>query len=188
MLGGRRPVIRPARFSMSSFLGFLCALSSTFACPAEATAQTDWGLEKYKLPRWETAHERALTEIYGRPADLWAARLTGPAWALDGVVTGRSDAGTTIGVSGVEVTVPPGAVPATDRVRLVVRPDWLEPGDDLEGTVIGSWFRGPHTDYRIDTAGGTVEMRRPGGPQWRAGDRMRLRIVRGWPVAAETGR
>jgi iron(III) transport system ATP-binding protein/putative spermidine/putrescine transport system ATP-binding protein len=81
------------------------------------------------------------------------------------------------------VTAPADAVAVGPRPRLVVRPDWVEPGDDLEGVVTGAFYRGPHTDYRIDTAAGTIEMRRPGTVRWLVGDRIGVRILRGWPVA-----
>ena len=97
-------------------------------------------------------------EIYGEPIDLWAARLTGPAWEVAGEAAGA------------------------DADRVVVRPDWVAPGEGIEGIVEGVWFRGPHTDYRITTAAGTLEMRRPGHPEWVAGEGMSVRIERWWPT------
>jgi len=95
-------------------------------------------------------------EIYGQPADLWAARLTGPAWAVAGEVVG------------------------TDADEVLVRPDWVVPGDGIEGTVEAVWFRGPHTDYRITTSAGILEMRRPGHPEWASGDSISVSVERWW--------
>jgi len=97
-------------------------------------------------------------EIYGEPVDLWAARLTGPAWEITGEVVGA------------------------DADRVVVRPDWVAPGEGIDGIIEAVWFRGPHSDYRITTAAGTLEMRRPGHPEWAAGDEMSVRIERWWPT------
>ena len=66
--------------------------------------------------------------------------------------------------------------------RVVVRPGWVTPGEDLEGTVEAVWFRGPHTDYRIITTAGTLEMRRPGHPEWATGDGVSVSIKRWWPT------
>ena len=96
--------------------------------------------------------------VYSRPVDLWAARLTGPAWELDGAVVGEQ-AG-----------------------RVVVRPDWVEPDGGLSGRITAVWFRGPFTDYRIETAAGSVEMRRPGAPEWVQGDGVSVRVVKWWAV------
>ncbi len=97
-------------------------------------------------------------EIYGEPVDLWAARLTGPAWEVTGASVG------------------------VDADRVVVRPDWVAPGEDLEGTVEAVWFRGPYTDYRIVTTAGTLEMRRSGHPEWATGDGVSVSIERWWPA------
>jgi ABC-type Fe3+/spermidine/putrescine transport system ATPase subunit len=121
-------------------------------------------------------------EIYDRPADLWAARLTGPAWILEATVLARDDNRLTLAVGEARVVVPLASRPLEDRVGLVIRPDWVGPGDELPGTVTGAWYRGPHTDYRIETAGGLLEMRRPGAPAMAVGDAVGLQIVQAWPV------
>ncbi len=65
---------------------------------------------------------------------------------------------------------------------MLVRPDWVEPGEGLAGTVAGVWFRGSFTDYRIETAAGALEMRRFGAPEWAAGDPISLALTRWWPA------
>jgi len=97
-------------------------------------------------------------QVYGEPVDLWAARLTGPAWELPGTAVGTGEA------------------------RVLVRPDWVAPGAGVPGVVEAAWFRGPHTDYLLRIEAGRLEMRRTGPPQWAAGDRVEVRIERWWPV------
>ena len=97
-------------------------------------------------------------EVYSRPVDLWAARLTGPASEIDGAAVGG----------------PPG--------RVVVRPGWVEPGEGLAGTVEAVWFRGPFSDYRIGTAAGALEMRRQAAVEWQPGEAISVRVTRSWPV------
>ncbi|MCB2224515.1 MAG: ABC transporter ATP-binding protein [Actinobacteria bacterium] len=98
-------------------------------------------------------------EVYARPADVWAARLTGPAWEIDGAAAGVA-AG-----------------------RVLVRPEWVEPGEGMAATVRHAWFRGPHTDYRLDTPAGEMAMRRPGPPEWRPGDAITVTVAR-WSETA----
>jgi ABC-type Fe3+/spermidine/putrescine transport system ATPase subunit len=125
-------------------------------------------------------------EIYERPVDLWSARLTGPAWCLDAEATGDRGEGPVLRVGGARVAVD-SAASIRGRTRLVVRPDWVAPGPGLEGVVAAIWYRGPHTDYRIDTPAGTLEMRVAGGPGWEVGGRLSVEIRRGWPVEDGTG-
>jgi ABC-type Fe3+/spermidine/putrescine transport system ATPase subunit len=80
-------------------------------------------------------------EVYRRPVDLWAARLTGQASVLDG----------------------PGG-------RLLVRPEWATLGGDQTGNVDDVWFRGPHSDYLLDTPRGRLLLRAPGPPRHRRGE------------------
>lgn len=86
-------------------------------------------------------------DIYDEPADLWTARLTGPASFVD------------LGEGGA-----------------IVRADWVDMDGSLTGKVTEVWFRGSHTDYRITTSIGVVEVRLPGPPQAAISDE------RGWTV------
>jgi iron(III) transport system ATP-binding protein len=119
-------------------------------------------------------------EIYEQPTDLWSARLSGPAsvlrgtlleservQVLDQVVAMRSSARSR--VEGTEVEV-------------LVRPDWASLGGPLHGRVSGVWFRGPHTDYRLETAAGGLELREPGPPRAAVGDDVGWSLERGWLV------
>lgn len=62
------------------------------------------------------------------------------------------------------------------EVEVIVRPDWIEYGGDLRGVVEEIWYRGPHTDYRVATAAGRVEVRLPGQLRLQAGAKY------GWTV------
>ena len=92
-------------------------------------------------------------EVYRRPVDVWAARLTGPASVLelgDGPV--------------------------------LVRPEWAHLDGDRPATVDEVRFRGPHTDYVLATGGGSLLVRSPGAPRHVRGDRVGWRLCESWPV------
>jgi ABC-type Fe3+/spermidine/putrescine transport system ATPase subunit len=93
-------------------------------------------------------------EVYHRPVDLWAARLTGPASMLD----------TTAG-------------------RVLVRPDWACLGGDRTARVSEVWFRGPHSDYLLETGRGDLLLREPGRPRHVRGDRVGWTLRQSWPLA-----
>ncbi len=44
----------------------------------------------------------------------------------------------------------------------------------------GVWFRGPHTDYRLETPAGELELREPGPPRAAVGDEVGWSLERGW--------
>jgi ABC-type Fe3+/spermidine/putrescine transport system ATPase subunit len=120
-------------------------------------------------------------EIYEQPADLWAARLSGPASVLDGTLLDAAHAdvlGLAVPLPGLSATSGTG-----ERVAILVRPDWASLGGSLSGRVSGVWFRGPHTDYRIETAAGALELREPGPPRAGVGEEVGWTLRRGWPTA-----
>ncbi len=80
-------------------------------------------------------------DVYARPADEWAARLTGPASFVEGQVEAAGWEG-------------PG--------RYLVRPDWVHFRGDLPATVSDVRYRGTHTDYRLETPLGALLLREPG--------------------------
>jgi ABC-type Fe3+/spermidine/putrescine transport system ATPase subunit len=104
------------------------------------------------------------TEIYERPLDVWAARLTGPASVV--------------------------RVPGDDAPS-IVRPEWVVVGDgDVPAEVTAVRFRGPHTDYSLETALGSIVGRRQGPPQLQIGQRTSVTLRRTWrlPGRAAPGR
>ena len=58
--------------------------------------------------------------------------------------------------------------------RLLVRPGWARLGGPLEGRLRAVWFRGPHSDYLVDTPLGEVLIREPGRRGTAVGDVHRL--------------
>jgi hypothetical protein len=75
-----------------------------------------------------------------------------------------------------------GPASVLDDGRLLVRPGWARLGGPLKGELHGVWFRGPHSDYLIDTPRGELLIREPGPPGHGVGDRLCWTLVRGWPL------
>lgn len=122
-------------------------------------------------------------QIYEEPVDPWAARLSGPASILRGTRLGAGRAQVldqVVLLSGARG--PRGAAGAA--IDVLVRPDWASLGGPLPGRLSGAWFRGPHTDYRIETAAGTLELRAPGPPRASIGDEVGWSLERAWPAGA----
>ncbi|MGQ0607275.1 MAG: ABC transporter ATP-binding protein [Chloroflexota bacterium] len=114
-------------------------------------------------------------QVYEQPADTWAARLTGPASVLDAALLNDT-------VARVE-----GPVSRTGAggQEVLVRPDWASFGGELTGRVVSVWFRGPHTDYRLATEHGQVEIREAGPPRVSVGSTTDWRLHRAWRFATE---
>ncbi len=98
-------------------------------------------------------------DIYARPVDDWAARLTGPAAFIEGDLEAEGAVG-----SG----------------RYMVRPDWLRFGGSLAANVTDVRYRGTHTDYRLDTALGELLLRESGPPRLAVGDGSDVAVERVW--------
>jgi ABC-type Fe3+/spermidine/putrescine transport system ATPase subunit len=90
-------------------------------------------------------------EVYRRPVDEWAARLTGPVSVLD-----------------------------TQDGRVLVRPEWARLDGDRTARVVDVRFRGPHSDYVLDTEAGRLLVREPGPPRHARGDEARWRLCESW--------
>ncbi len=124
------------------------------------------------------------TEIYEQPADVWTARLTGPASVVPAgaVATGRDVEWVAPG--GKAHGPPPAARDPSAPVEqsLLVRPDWACLGGPLPGRVAHVAFRGPHTDYRLETPAGEVIVREPGTPRAGVGDPTGWTLERAWSV------
>jgi ABC-type Fe3+/spermidine/putrescine transport system ATPase subunit len=83
------------------------------------------------------------TEVYAEPVNAWVARMTGPASFLHGI-----DGAATV----------------------LVRPEWARLGGDRPARLVDVRFRGPHSDYLLDTSHGRLLVRRPGPPGHERGD------------------
>ncbi len=101
-------------------------------------------------------------QVYECPGDLDVARLTGPVALLE-----------TDQAAGRE---PPG-------LARLVRTDWVSFGGDVPGVVNQVRYRGPHTDYAVDVAGGTLLVRETGRTCRCPGDNVGLSIHHTWPLA-----
>ncbi len=124
-------------------------------------------------------------QVYAEPADFDVARLTGPAAVLvaDVAAVRQGCAEVTVGSRRVPVALGAGAR-AGRQASLLVRPEWARLGGALPGTVRRAWYRGAHTDYRLETEAGEVEIREPGPAAARAGDNVTWRLDRAWPLPA----
>jgi ABC-type Fe3+/spermidine/putrescine transport system ATPase subunit len=117
-------------------------------------------------------------DVYAQPVDRWAARITGPANVLRGVVAEPSGgavvlAGGIVPVSGLDAAPPALGVP------VLVRPDWIELSGGAPGRVLEARYRGTHTDCEIETEAGPITVREPGPPRRAAGEPVRWRALRG---------
>ena len=120
-------------------------------------------------------------EVYEQPVDRWAAQLTGPAAVLHVPVRRRATA--TFEALVGDQAVPVAGVPTDARAAthpLLVRPEWVELGGRLTGTVRHVWFRGPHTDHRLETPGGEIDVRAAGPPRAHPGDDVTWALRCGW--------
>lgn len=120
------------------------------------------------------------TEIYERPVDEWAARLTGPVAALSGQTVRSGQGKVELALGGATVVAEAGSPAGADSVVMLVRPEWVTPGGPIRGIVDQVAFRGPHTDYTIETPHGRLVARAPGSPQLSEGEPAGWSIERGW--------
>lgn len=122
-------------------------------------------------------------QVYAEPVDVWAARLTGPASVVEGVVVDARGERCSVAVQGHVVTAGgPAAVPVGDRVPLLVRPGWAQFDGPLRGRLRVVRFRGPHSDHLVETSAGDVLIREPGPPRHAVGADVTWTLSRSWPL------
>ena len=110
-------------------------------------------------------------EVYERPIDEWAARLTGPASVIEAIVVEGEAGGTAlVEIAGTRRRLELGPGSSTGPNRLLVRPDWATLGGVLDGRVTAARFAGAHTDVDLATPAGVITVRRPGPPTVAVGD------------------
>jgi len=95
-------------------------------------------------------------QVYSQPVDQWSAQLTGPASVL---------------------TDPAGPY------QLLVRPEWASLGGGRSARIRDIWFRGPHSDYLLETSQGALLVREAGPPTHRRGEQVTWNLERSWPLA-----
>ncbi len=123
-------------------------------------------------------------QVYDEPVDLWAARLTGPASMLEGVVVNGPPGLLSVNVAGAVVAVvSPHVVPAGSAISALVRPEWARLGGDLRGRLRTVRFQGPHSDHVVETESGEVVIREPGPPRHAPGEVVKWSLLRLWPFA-----
>ena len=93
-------------------------------------------------------------EVYGRPVDEWAARMTGSV----SVVTWEGG----------------------DRVA--IRPEWIRLGGARAATVTAVRFRGSFTDLTLATTLGDIAVRVPGPPRHHPGESVTWEAERVWAL------
>lgn len=125
------------------------------------------------------------SEVYERPADLWAARLTGPASVIRAHLDVEGAVRARVHVDGhsQEAEVAAAGATRSGLVEAVVRPGWARLGGELRGRVDDVAYRGAHTDYLLATAAGAVLVRADGPPVLRRGEDTGWALDRLWVVA-----
>ncbi|HEV3168716.1 MAG TPA: ABC transporter ATP-binding protein [Actinocrinis sp.] len=122
--------------------------------------------------------------VYQCPADLPTALLTGPACVLDAAARPLTDGTAEVTIGGATALV---ACAADDfgsqpAPRLLVRPDWVALDGPFDAVAARVRFRGPHTDYALDTPAGRLDLRVTGPPRHAVGDRLTWSLSRIWPL------
>ena len=127
--------------------------------------------------------------VYQCPVDLSAALLIGPACVLDAAVRPLADGTAEVTIGEVTARVACAAADPGSRPgpRLLVRPDWVALDGPFDAVAAGVRFRGPHTDYTLDTPAGRLDLRIVGPPRHAAGDRLTWSLSQVRPLPAAAG-
>jgi ABC-type Fe3+/spermidine/putrescine transport system ATPase subunit len=124
------------------------------------------------------------TAVYAQPVSLAAAVLTGPCSLLAATACVAGDGLLSVDL-GAGPTVVPGGGTRSDiasRRQLLVRPDWVREGGPQGAQITAVGFRGPHTDYHLDTAAGPILLQQQGPPRHAVGDRLPWSLDRAWVI------
>ena len=76
-----------------------------------------------------------------------------------------------------------GPASVLDDGQLLVRPGWARLGGPSDGVVGAVRFRGPHSDYLVETPRGALLVREPGPPCHPVGARPGWTLLRSWPLS-----
>jgi ABC-type Fe3+/spermidine/putrescine transport system ATPase subunit len=119
--------------------------------------------------------------VYERPTDMWAARITGPAWVIAVEVLDAGGARPTVAAGSSRIVAADGPARASaGPAQAMVRPDWVRFGGDLPAVVEDVAFRGTHTDYLLATPAGALGLRVIGPPTVERGTSVGCTIERAW--------
>lgn len=118
-------------------------------------------------------------EVYEQPVDRWAAELTGLVSIVEVDVVESSSDRALVSIGEDRVTTACRRT-VSGRTRMLVRPEWVRLSGINTARVAEVWFRGPHTDYRLAAACGTIDARLPGPPIVAPGDETTWSLERGW--------
>ncbi len=119
-------------------------------------------------------------DVYERPIDAWAARLTGPVATLNATVLEAKPGKLKVLLDEVTVIAHSASSTPTRSVELLIRPEWVRPGGEIRGTAVEVSYRGPHTDYVISTKSGHLVARAAGSPRLEVGQVGGWTIERAW--------
>ncbi len=122
-------------------------------------------------------------EVYERPVDVWAARLTGPASLFTVPAEPAGPEEVIADLAGRRVAAA-AARPGRGPVAMLVRPEWVSLDGPADAVVEEVWYRGSYTDYRLATPAGPLDARLPGPPRARRGEPTGWTVERGWVAAA----
>lgn len=121
-------------------------------------------------------------EVYERPVDPWAARLTGPVSELAVIVLESRPGVAVLRIGDGTAVVESSAALPRGAATVAARADWATLGGQLSGRVRHAWYRGTHTDYRLQTAAGELSLREAGAPRAAAGEEVGWSLRRVWAV------
>jgi ABC-type Fe3+/spermidine/putrescine transport system ATPase subunit len=124
------------------------------------------------------------TAVYGEPVSRAAAVLSGPCSLLAAIVCAAGDGLLSVDLGAGRIVVPGGGTrsDAPLRRQLLVRSDWVREGGPLQGRITAVGFRGPHTDYHLDTAAGPILLQLQGTPRHIVGELLPWTLERAWVI------
>lgn len=124
------------------------------------------------------------TAVYAQPVSVAAAALTGPCTMLTATTAAPGPGLLSVDLGAGSLDVAGGGVRSLkSRVRrLMLRPDWVGEGGPLTGRIVAVGFRGPHTEYRLETQVGPVLLHQPGPPRHSTGGSLSWTLHRAWVV------
>ncbi len=126
-------------------------------------------------------------QVYQAPVSVATAQLTGPGTVVSAEVSAVSGGQLAVDLGdGVQQVPGGGADPGRPRrANILLRPDWISLDGPTPGRVCSRAFRGAHTDYRLDTALGPVQLQLPGPPRHAVGETLRWGLRQAWVLPDE---